>query len=511
MAAHNRIVLVNVNVLTMDPGNPEGDAIAWKDRLITAVGRERKVLKEAYGAKQLDGGGRTVVPGFIDCHSHFLDMGVWGGRMNLSQAKSASEMLDAVGKRARETKAGQWVLGRGWDESKWVDTKYITRKDLDAVAQQNPVLLVRVCGHMCAVNSKALTLLEGKVGKHGMDRNTGLLTEKAMERSLEAARPSFEEMMAGLERSTVQAHRLGVTSVHDIIDRHNLMAYSAIYGRRELGMRACLHFEEGDMRDMARLGIKTGYGNHFLRAGGIKLYADGSFGARTAALTQPYSDDTRTKGELLHDNNRLRANIRTCERTGLQVLVHAIGDAAVKQTLTAFAFAQMKPTRLRHRVEHLELVDKKGLDIMDRLSLWASMQPNFVGEWGMPGGMMQSRLGKRYEHADPMRRVLDAGVPLVFGSDCMPFSPLYGIHCAVNAPFQDQKLDVGEALAAYTATAAGASFEEDFKGTLATGTAADMVLLSGDPMRKPSGISMLKVDATILAGRTVWRNRGAPL
>jgi predicted amidohydrolase YtcJ len=438
-------------------------------------------------------------------------MGVWGGRVNLSQARSASEVLKAVGTRARESKEGQWVLGRGWDESKWSDTKYITKKDLDAVSPKNPVLLVRVCGHMCAVNSKALSLLEGKLGKRGLDGRTGLLTEKAVEQALEAVKPTFEEMLEGLERSTVQAHRLGVTSVHDIIDRHKLMAYSALYGRRELGIRTCLHFEEGDMRDMARLGIKTGYGNHFLRAGGIKLYADGSFGARTAALTQPYSDDESTKGELLFDQEKLRTIIRTCERTGLQVLVHAIGDAAVDRTLKAFSFAQMKPTRLRHRMEHLELVDGKGLDIMERLSLWASMQPNFVGEWGMAGGMMHSRLGKRYEQADPMKRVLDSGVPLIFGSDCMPLSPLYGIHSAVNAPFRDQKLDVADALAAYTATAAGASFEEDFKGTFAPGTAADMVLLSDDPLEKPARISRIRVEATVIAGRPVWRASGAPL
>jgi hypothetical protein len=136
------------------------------------------------------------------------------------------------------------------------------------------------------------------------------------------------------------------------------------------------------------------------------------------------------------------------------------------------------------------------------------MQPNFLGEWGAPGHMMEARLGKRYERADPFRMVLDAGVSLIFGSDCMPFSPLYGIHSAVNAPFPAQRIGVEEALVAYTRTAAAASFEEDFKGVLAPNMAADMVVLSGDPFKNPSRIEHLRVDATILDGRLVWRRHG---
>jgi len=136
------------------------------------------------------------------------------------------------------------------------------------------------------------------------------------------------------------------------------------------------------------------------------------------------------------------------------------------------------------------------------------MQPNFLGEWGAPGHMMQARLGKRYERADPFCMVLDAGVMLVFGSDCMPFSPLYGIHSAVNAAFPAQRIGVEEALAAYTRTAAAASFEEGSKGVLAPKMAADMVVLSGDPFEDPSRIERLGVDATILDGRLVWRRHG---
>jgi hypothetical protein len=361
---------------------------------------------------------------------------------------------------------------------------------------------------MCVVNSKALAALQGKVGSEGLDEKHGHLKERALERALEQSRPTIQEMAVGLERSTLMAHRLGVTSVHDIINRHKLQAYGAMYAKRALGVRAYLHFEEPDLPEMAKLGISTGYGTHFLRAGGIKLYADGSFGARTAALSEPYYDDRTTKGELLHDAQKLRGLIRAGEKAGLQMLVHAIGDLAVSQAVSSYAMALMKPSRLRHRIEHLELVDDDSLAMMRRLCVWASMQPNFVGEWGHPGGMMASRLGTRYERADAMKRVLGAGIPLIFGSDCMPFSPLYGIHSTVNAPFKDQRLTAEEALKAYTATAAAASFEEDFKGSLTPERAADMVILGANPLEQPGGIKDITVDATVLAGKFVWKRPG---
>jgi hypothetical protein len=211
----------------------------------------------------------------------------------------------------------------------------------------------------------------------------------------------------------------------------------------------------------------------------------------------------------------VRSIIRTAERRRFQLLIHAIGDRAVTQVISAFSSVlgneskvSSQGTSLRHRIEHLELVTKAELALMRGLGVIASMQPNFVGEWGAPGQMMEARLGKRYERADPFWRVLDAGVTMVFGSDCMPFSPIWGIHSAVNAAFPAQRIGVEDAIAAYTRTAAAASFEEGFKGVLAPGMAADMVILSGDPFRNPSRIERIDVGATIFDGRLIWRRAG---
>jgi hypothetical protein len=320
-------------------------------------------------------------------------------------------------------------------------------------------------------------------------------------------------MAEGLNISLDIAKKLGVTSVHDIIDMDKLRAYERAEKEGILTVRAALYLEKGAF---SRVQYLASHRRSDVRLLGMKLYADGSLGARTAAVRAPYADSPSEHGELLMSDKKLTSLIRNAEKRRFQLLIHAIGDRAVSQVISAFSSVlsgkrktgASHASRLRHRIEHLEMVLKPELYQMRRLGLFASMQPNFVGEWGAPGHMMQARLGKRYERADPFRRVLDAGVTLVFGSDCMPFSPLLGIHSAVNAPFPAQRIGVDEALAAYTRTAASASFEEGFKGTLAPGMAADMAVLSGDPFNHPSRMVRIKVDATIFDGRLIWRRHG---
>jgi len=511
-------VLVNADIRTMDPRRARAEAVSFSAGRILQVGDGNKLLRGAGPNLQIfDAGGRTVLPGFIDCHTHFLSLGVWSNRLDLFGTRKLSDVLEAVKNRAigkvksvggkqknADSQAACWILGRGWDEAKWPEGRYLTRRDLDAVSPKNPVMLIRVCGHLATLNSKGLEALRKVVGKKDVDGSTGIITERALELARRHLRPSMEEMAAGLEYSLDLARRLGVTSVHDIIDVDKLKAYEAARESRRLTVRACLHFEQGDFLELLRIGNHTGWGGPVLRLGGMKLYADGSFGARTAALEEPYADAPKERGRLLHSSAHLRSAVRDAEKGGFQLLIHAIGDRAAGQVVSAFASVLKGPTGLRHRIEHLELPDKRWLSQMRGLGLFASMQPNFVGEWGRPGGMMEARLGKRrYQHADPFKAVLKARVPLVFGSDCMPFNPLWGIHSAVNAPFPDQQLTVEEAVAAYTRTAAFASFEERFKGTLAPGMAADLVVLSGDPFRNRRRIRDIRVEATVFDGRFI--------
>jgi len=553
--AFRTTVLVNADIRTMDRKRPHAEAVSFSRGRIQEVGKERAVLARAgHDASVLDAGGRTVLPGFIDCHTHFLSLGVWSNRLDLSAARNLSDLLDAVKNRAigevkrrdgeakrrargltgscpphhlhatiaerqtasmqlvreegvgREKTKAPWILGRGWDEAKWPDGRYLTRRDLDSVSPDRPVMLIRVCGHLATLNSKGLEALRTVIGKKDVDRSTGIIRERALELARSHLRPSMDEMLAGLSYSLGLARRLGVTSVHDIIDQNKLAAYETAHREGLLTVRATLHFDEPDFNALLRKGIRSGQGGPMIRIGGAKLYADGSFGARTAALREPYADARGERGALLLSDARLRAAIREAEQGGFQLLIHAIGDRAAGQVVSAFSSTLRNRSPLRHRIEHLELPGKRELAQMRRLGLLASMQPNFVGEWGSPGGMMESRLGKRRnERADPFKAVLKAGVPLVFGSDCMPLNPLYGIHSAVNAPFPNQRLTVEEAVAAFTRDAASASFEEGFKGTLSPGKAADLVVLSEDPFRNPERIKDIRVEATFFDGRLVWR------
>jgi predicted amidohydrolase YtcJ len=556
--ARRTTVLLNADIRTMDARRPRAEACSFSKGRILDIGAERAVLARAGAdADILDAGGRTVLPGFIDCHTHFLSLGVWSRRLDLSASRNLSDVLDAIRNRADRTvksegtvdaphlsagsvtmrgvdappfmagsvkgKGGKlngekhhaagWLLGRGWDEAKWPDKRYLTRRELDAASPDRPVMLIRVCGHLATLNTKGLKALGSVIGEKDVDRATGIIREGALERARYHLRPGLDEMLAGLEHSLGLAKRLGVTSVHDIIGLDKLAAYETARRQGRLTVRATLHFEERDLLELMKNGARPGQGGPLLRIGGMKLYADGSFGARTAALTRPYADARGERGHLLHRDARLRDAVLNAEHGGFQLLIHAIGDRAARQVVSAFEKVLTGPTRLRHRIEHLELTGKAELVKMRRLGLFASMQPNFVGEWGMPGGMMESRLGKaRLRRADPFKRVLRSGVPLVFGSDCMPFNPLYGIHSAVNAPFPGQRLSVMEAIAAYTRNAAAASFEEGFKGTLSPGKAADMVVLSDEPFERPGKINNMRVEAMFFDGRLLAvKDRGAPL
>ena len=508
-------ILVNARVITMDKKRPRASALAFSESGILYVGNEEQAMKRAApGSMVLDAAGRTVLPGFIDCHTHFLSMGVWMNRLDLYGCRSQKDVLKKVAARARKMPAGSWILGRGWDESLWKEARYIDRRDLDSASPGNPVMLIRVDGHMAAVNSSGLQRLKGSIGPKGVDAAAGHLKESALEKARHCLRPGPRELAEGMATSLDIARRLGVTSVHDIIDQDKLRAYEAAGRAGLLTVRASLYLEKKAFWCVRRLAAHRHYDVRLL---GMKLYADGSLGARTAAVRAPYTDSPSEHGELLMSDKQLTSIVRRAEKQGFQLLIHAIGDRAVSQVISAFSSVlsgkrsngTSQGTSFRHRIEHLEMVTGSGLALMRKLGIYASMQPNFIGEWGAPGQMMQARLGRRYERADPFKRVLDAGVTLVFGSDCMPFLPLYGVHSAVNAPFPAQRIDVDNALAACTRTAAAASFEEDFKGVLAPKMASDMVVLSGDPFRNPSRIRQMNVDATIFNGLLIWRRHGA--
>jgi predicted amidohydrolase YtcJ len=512
-------VFFNGRILTMDGKRPSARALAIDDGMIASVGDDATVKKSApRGVDKFDLGGRTVVPGFIDSHTHFISMGVDSMTIDLSQTKTVEEALRLMKEGAGKIPEGDWVVGVNWKESGWTNGRFINKADLDASCPKHPAVAHRVCGHMSSVNSRAVETL-------GIDRKTpdveanssgeltGILLETAVSMVRRATEPDRRKKMKGLLLAIKKAHSLGVTSVQDNGEASHFATYREAEESGRLGVRVWFNTPSSELESRLRLAIPTGIGSPFLKLGGVKVFCDGALGARTAALSEPFSDDRGNKGVFVHARDDLDRIVAGANEAGLQLAVHAIGDAGIGVAIDSISSALAKFPRKdhRHRIEHLELPSREHIARMRRLKMIASMQPNFVGEWGGTDGMYISRLGKaRASRNNPFSEVLKAKVRLVFGSDCMPFSPLYGIHSAVNAPYPSQRIPVQDAIASYTREGAFASFEEACKGTIAEGKCADFVVLSADPNENKTTISSIKVLKTVVGGRIVFeRSSGA--
>lgn len=510
---HATAIYYNCKVYTFDRFNKSARAVAVDDGRIVDIGSVSEIRKNApRGCDKYDLRGKTVVPGFIDCHTHFVQMGVDSGNVDLSKTKSLEEALALIREAAKLIPEDEWVIATSWKESGWVDGRFITRDDLDSCCPGHPCVAHRVCGHMSSVNSKAISELSIDRKTHDAcvdtsGRLTGVLKESAVSIPRLATAPDFAKKTTGLEAATMMAHSLGVTSINDNGESEDLHVYRTAERRGTLGVRVWFNTPSGTLDSMLKMGLSTGIGSDFLKLGGLKIFCDGALGARTAALSEEYSDDRGNKGMLVQRKSELDDLVGRANEANIQLAIHAIGDVGIDVTVKSLASALAKSPKTdhRHRIEHLELPTSGHLKEMRKLGLIASMQPNFIGEWGGTNGMYISRLGaKRTARNNPFKEVLASKVRLVFGSDCMPFSPLYGIHSAVNAPYPSQKISAFDAFAAYTRDAASASFSEDMKGTLSKGKLADFVVLSDDPFETSSKLSSVRVLKTIVDGDVVF-------
>lgn len=497
------LIILNANIYTVSSGRAQ--ALAVRDGKIVAVGQNEEIKKLAGPKTQIeDLQGKTVLPGFIDAHMHLVSVGLResGYYVDLSEAHSLSNALERVHQRVPQTEKAQWVIGRGWDESRWPERRYITKADLDVIAPEHPTVLIRVCGHILCANSVALKEIAVSVKPGEYDEAQGLLREETAWAFLQQLRPPEQQIQEAIIAGVKLAHRLGVTALHDIAKPEYVKAYTALHTAHELRLRVRLNIEAQHLDHLIALGLRTGFGDELLQLGAIKFFADGSIGARNAALHKPYRD-ADSIGKLNYEQGTLNRLVKLAHDHGFQVMIHAIGDRATDAALEALSHAGATPER-RHRIEHAELLHPQQIARMKELGVIASMQPNFL-QWSGPSGLYEARLGpERDVHIDPHRKVLNAGVRMAFGSDGMPFGPLYGVHCAVNAQHPDQRISIEEALRAYTLDAAYAGFAERVLGSLEPGKLADFIVLSDDPAQVPHTIKEIKIERTYLAGDRVF-------
>lgn len=534
-------IIFGGKVLTMEPGKVRAEAVGIKDGMVAVVGSDKEVLALQRKHTQLiNAAGKSVLPGFHDSHLHLYGYALNKGRMVLEGLTGIDALQDRLIKHIKRISppVGAWITGRGWDQTGYLEGRMPNRHDLDRVTTDFPILLLRKCGHVSVLNTRALQqagifdnppeVLGGMIEMGEDGKPTGILKESAMD----LARPPAGDLSAaGAKRLIAIAAndfvQAGLTSVQtDDLGAFSgepqelFRAYREMAAEGQLPLRVneqILITSPDKLKTLIAMGYTSGFGDDRFRIGSLKILADGSFGGRSAWLRAPYTDDPDNLGIALHTRELLNELVCIAHQAGMQVAAHAIGDGAIDAMLEVFREAQAKcpAAAPRFRIIHASLLAPDLLDRMQAQGVAADIQPGFVSS-DLP--FIQNRLGKqRAKLAYCFRDFLIRQIPLAGSSDCPveDYRPLSGIHHAVCRQDHDgrppegwlpeQKLTLHEALHLYTLGAAYNAFEENLKGSLVPGKLADLVLLSGDIEATPKeAIKELTVEQTIVGGQTVY-------
>ena len=501
------LLLTNAAVHTLARPDETHEAVAVRDGRIVRVGDAFEVsVLRGVETEVVDCEGGVVLPGFVDAHTHLEMVGRHLVHADLRGVDRAAA-VDRLRERAAETDGP--VLGYGYDESTWDEARYLTRADLDSVAEDRPVVAFREDMHTASVNSAALdryraAMPDGDVRTENGEP-TGVVVEAAVDPLFAAFEPDVAETADLLRAAQERANALGVTAVHDMCrGSQKPRVYRTLDDAGELTLRVRINYWTDHAAAVVETGLRSGHGSAMVETGAIKSFTDGSLGGRTAKLTEPYADGDET-GQWVVDPEELAEAVERAADADLQFTAHAVGDAAVATTLDVFA--DHDADHLRHRVEHAELLPDDLVERFAEVGAVASVQPNFL-KWAREGGLYESRLGERRRAVMPFRDLLEAGVPLAFGSDCMPLDPLFGVQQAVTAPEERQRLSVTEALRAYTLGGAYAAGAETETGTVEPGKRGDLAVLADSPWAVDDDrISDIEVTHTVVDGSVVYRNR----
>jgi len=526
------LALINGRLHTQDPDAPNATAVAMAHRRFVAVGDDASVAPlVGPHTRVIDLGGRRVLPGLTDAHFHFHRWVVSRMRLPLSDTRSLPALRERVREAATVTPLGEWIIGQGWNETRWSEPRIPTRADLDQAAPDHPVLLWRSDMHLAVANSRALREAgidgerpdppQGRIDRDGSGTPTGVLRELAINVVQESIpSPSEDRLVEAMREGIGVLHRLGLTGVHD----HRLMggtdgslalrAYQRLHSLGGLSLRLWTGIAGEHLDEAIALGLQTGFGDDYLRAGHVKLFADGSQGARTAWMLEPY-EDTDDCGMPMTSLEEIAEAVTKADEAGLAVAVHAIGDRANRELITVFEKHTGSTSRAApHRIEHLQIVRPEDVRRLARLGIAASVQPIHLTD-DIP--LCDASIGSRCRFAYPFRDMLDAGVTLAFGSDAPVASPnpLWGIHAAVTrqerggAPeggwYPAQRLPPLEAVWGFTMGPALGSGREATLGSITPGKLADLVVLDRDILAiDPSEIQKAQATMTIVGGEVVY-------
>ncbi|MEX2495936.1 MAG: amidohydrolase [Woeseia sp.] len=522
------LAVTDARVWTGDSEQPWASAIASDGEWILAVGSNEDI--EPYiGAETevIAVPGSMLVPGLIDTHVHFITGGSGLAAVQLRDAATPEEFVSRIAAFAETLKPGEWVLNGNWDHEMWGGE--LPRRDwIDAMTPDNPVWINRLDGHMALANSLALRLAGvdagspdvagGEIVRNANGAPTGVLKDNAMG-LVQAAVPEPGEAMLDRQAAAAMAHVAsnGVTSVHDMAGWDSLSTYRRAKANGALDTRIYSVMPLADWQQLHDEVETNGHGDNWLRIGGLKGFMDGSLGSHTAAFFEAFTDAPDDRGLLINDLDDMRNWIGSADKVGLHVMVHAIGDRAIRNLLDIYHdVAQGNGARdRRFRIEHAQHIHPDDIKRFALQNVIASMQPYHAiddGRWA------DRVIGKeRSETTYAFRSLIESDAHVAFGSDWFvaPATPLEGIYAAVTRRTLDganpegwvpqQKITVEQALKSYTSEAAYASFDEDVKGMLKAGMLADFVLLDRDITTIPAKeIADTQVLKTVVGGRVVF-------
>lgn len=528
------IIFINGKLWTVDKSRPTAEAVAVLNGRILAVGSTKEISSHiGKGTKVVDLKGKSMLPGFIDNHTHFLSGGFQLQNVDLRYAKNEKEFAELLRQRAQKY-PHRWITGGDWDHDTWPGGNLPSKELIDAFTPWTPIFVNRYDGHMALVNSYVLRLAgitketpdppggtivrDAKTGEP-----TGVLKDEAMSFVYKhIPDPSEAEMLEAAKLALAEARKVGLSSIQDMSSAADLRIYQKLKTLGELTARFYSRMPISQWEHLAKSGITVPFGDEWIRIGSLKAFADGSLGSSTALFFEPFTSDPSTRGlpsDILLDG-RLEKWAIAADRARLQLSIHAIGDSANSLILDLFErIIKTNPSwDRRFRIEHAQHIHPKDFQRFAKLGVIASVQPYHAiddGRWA------EKRIGpERCKTTYAFKSFLDNGVIMTFGSDwtVAPLSPLLGIYAAVtrrttdgstpNGWFPEQKISVERAIEAYTIQNAYAAFDEKEKGSITPGKLADFVVLSDDILAiDPVKIESVDVEMTVVGGRVVYEKK----
>jgi len=515
------LIIKNAKIYTVDSKFSAAEALAVKDGLFVGVGSDEEILKNFTSDRIVDAGGKTIYPGFIDAHCHFLMYGQTLQKANLRDTKSFKEILEILKKHHRENPDG-WLEGTGWDHNDWPVKEFPDNRKLNELFPNVPVVLTRIDGHAVLANEAAIQasgIRPDDFEESEIIRENGKMTGIFLENAADALKKAIPPVSRkGKETALMKAQRncfaVGLTSVHDAgLPHDDIALIDSLQEKGDLKMRI-YSMMSPDEKNMAQL-VKGPIVKPRLHVASIKLFADGALGSRGAKLLAPYSDASETSGIFVNEKDYLTSICRKAYEAGFQINTHCIGDAAVKRMLDIYQEILGGPNDRRWRIEHAQIVAPEDFARFGQYNVVPSVQTTHCTSDMYWAG---DRIGERIKYAYAYKQLLDENGWLPNGSDfpIEEINPILGFYAGVVRKdpagwpperFQPENaISRKEALRAMTIWAAKAAFEENEKGSIEPGKLADFVMLDTDLMEaKEDQLVDSKVLMTVSNGELVYR------